>query len=697
VFLPECRQPVETLRGVGAVLRGRLARLGVATVADLLTHIPRDYQDRRHLDRLEQAAAKERANLLVRVVSSCWIGRGYPRTLKVQIEDGSARASLLCFGRAFLSKALQPGRQFWLSGRFQQHRGELACSNFELEPFDPLEASRSFGRILPLYPLTEGLSQAALRALVKRALEWAAPRLAEALPADLRARRGLPGILEALRGLHLPESDDQLESARRALAYTELFAYQLALGRARKERLAATRSRPRHAQSLKAALLARLAFQLTADQERALAEIEQDLFSPHPSARLLQGEVGSGKTLVAFLAALAVIEAGEQAALLAPTELLARQQADAAARLLEPLGVRVAFLSGGVQGEPRESLRRALAEGKVDFLVGTHALFSEDIRYRRLGLAVVDEQHRFGVRQRQAFLAKGASPDLLLMSATPIPRTLALALFGDLELSEIRELPRGRQPVITHLTREGNEARVYERVGEEVQRGGQAYFVYPLIEESEELELKHAEGMFRTLQKEVFPGSRLALIHSRVPEQEKVRVMSEFAAGLVEILVATSVMEVGMDVPNATCIVIEHAERFGLSALHQLRGRVGRGRRQSYAFLVYSAELTESGRQRLKAVMGTTDGFAIAEEDLRIRGPGEFLGPRQSGSFRLTVADLARDWDTLLAARSDAFDLLERDPGLVAPEHAQLRRLLQDLQPAGGAEEEPDADHGWIL
>jgi len=382
-----------------------------------------------------------------------------------------------------------------------------------------------------------------------------------------------------------------------------------------------------------------------------------------------------------------VIEAGEQAALLAPTELLARQQADAAARLLEPLGVRVAFLSGGVQGEPRESLKAALAEGRVDLLVGTHALFSEDIRYHRLGLAVVDEQHRFGVRQRRAFLAKGASPDLLLMTATPIPRTLALALFGDLELSELRELPQGRRPVISHLSREGNEIRVYQRVGQELQAGGQAYFVYPLIEESQELDLKHAEGMFRTLKK-MFPAFRLGLIHSRLPEEKKVEVMAGFSSGRVQALVATSVMEVGMDVPNASCIVVEHAERFGLSALHQLRGRVGRGPRQSYAFFVYSPELTESGKERLKAILGTSDGFAIAEQDLRIRGPGEFLGQRQSGSFRLAVADLARDWDTLLEARADAFELLERDPGLVAPEHALLRSLLP---------EEPYADHGWIL
>jgi len=693
LYLAEATRPVTALRGVGPVLAGHLERLGIRTLADLLTYAPRDYQDRRRRDHLAEAGACERANVLVRVLSGRWIGRVPPRVFKAEVQDESGQAALLCFGRPFLSRQLLPGRSFWVSGRFQQQRNEVVCSGFELEAYDPREESRIVGRILPVYPLTEGVSQRALRLLVAQALEAVgaqAGELAEEIPEGLRVRHGLPSVGEAVRGLHFPQSESEQASARRCLAYIELFYYQLRLERSRRARQTVERRREPGDRGLRARLLARLPFRLTGDQERALAEIEADLYSAHPCSRLLQGEVGSGKTLVAFLAALVVIEAGEQAALLAPTELLARQHADTAARLLEPLGLRVAFLSGGVQGEARASLLEALACGEVDLVVGTHALFSAQVRYRRLGLAIVDEQQRFGVRQRGAMLGKGESADLLMMSATPIPRSLALVLFGDLGLSELREMPRGRLPVITHLTRQGNEGRVYERVREEVRGGGQAYLVYPLIG-TEAGGVKEAEGMFRHLRREVFPELRLALLHSRVPEPDKV--MADFAAGRSDILVATSVLEVGVDVPNANCLVVQQAERFGLSSLHQLRGRVGRGPRRSYAFLVYGEDLSQSAAARLKAVLGSTDGFALAEEDLRLRGPGEFLGSRQSGTLRLGVADLARDWEICLAARADALELAGADPGLARPENTPVREVLG----LRAGEEEGRADHGWIL
>jgi len=661
----ELTGPVTVLRGAGPAAARRLARLGVLCVRDLLLHYPRDYQDRRAAESLAQAHERDRVSVLVRVRARQWVGRRPPRVLKVTVEDDSARASLLCFGRPFLHARLEPGRRFWVYGAFRLHRGELQASSFELEEPADTEGAASFGKLLPVYPLTEGLSQRLMRQLVAQALGLPALEAAEDLPLELLHRRGLTARREALQTLHFPASWEALERARLRMVYEEYLYEQLELRRSRRQRLAVRRKRAVPGGALRAGLLARLPFELTPDQLGALGEIERDLRASTPSARLLQGEVGSGKTLVAILAALAVIESGEQVAYLAPTELLARQQAETAARLVEPLGVSVALLSGGVQGSAREELLRNLAGGGVQMLVGTHAVFSEDVCYRRLGLVIIDEQHRFGVHQRRALLEKGHHPDLLLMSATPIPRTLALSAFGDLELSEIRQLPQGRKPVITHLTRQGNEARVYERVGQEIASGGQAYFVYPLIEESETLGLKHAEGMYETLRTTIFPGLRLALIHSRLPEEQKMAAMRAFAAGQVDILVATSVMEVGVDVPGASCLVVEHAERFGLATLHQLRGRVGRGWRQSYAFLIYSRDLTESGVRRLKAIMSTSDGFRLAEEDLEIRGPGELLGVRQAGYPGSGLADLHRDRETLLAARADAAEILDRDPGFL--------------------------------
>ena len=531
-----------------------------------------------------------------------------------------------------------------------------------------------------MYPLTEGLTQGVLRKLMLRAITDLAPSLEPPLPPavapTLPSGKVFPGPADALRGVHFPRTRAEADECRAALAYEELFYFETSVLR-RKRALAATRPRVRVPETrLRDALVTRLPFTLTDDQVRVVAEIEADLMSGIPMARLLQGDVGCGKTLVALLSIMLVVGGGEQAAFLAPTELLARQHAENAARLLEPLGVRMAFLSGSVTGEARGLLLQALASGAVDLLFGTHALFSEEVTFKDLGLVIVDEQHRFGVLQRQALLKKGASPDLLLMTATPIPRTLALTAFGDLDVSSIRTMPAGRKPVITHLAREGNEEKVYRRVRQEIELGRQAYFVYPLIEESETLDVKDAESAFRALQETIYKDIPMALIHSRVPEEDKEAAMSRFASGQAKILVATSVVEVGVDVANASCMVIEHAERFGLSTLHQLRGRVGRGSDQSYAFLVYGTKLTPEGVERLKIMMETTDGFAIAERDMRLRGPGELLGVRQSGFLNFHVADLVQHGPLLFQARDDAKRLLAEDPGFLRPENKVIARVL---------------------
>ena len=678
--LAEPGQRVTELRGIGPVLAAHLARLGVTTVRDLLLHLPRGYEDRRApVPLAEAAAAGGRAFVEVTVVSLDRVGRGWRATPRAVVTDGQSEAVLLCFGRSFLARVLLPDRRFRVWGTFKPGRFGPESSDFELESAGV--PATAFGCVLPVYPLTEGLGQGAVRRAVRAALAAALPSLEDTLGAGLRAARGLPTAAAALRAVHAPADPGEAEAGRRALAWEELFRFELSLMRRRLPRTA-TRAPRRLEHALRDAALARLPFTLTHDQAAVLAEIEADLGAPWPMARLLQGDVGSGKTLVALLSALLVTAGGAQVAFAAPTELLARQHAENAARLLEPIGVRVAFLSGAVAGEPRQLLLAALAAGEIDILFGTHALFSRDVAFRRLGLVVVDEQHKFGVRQRMAMLAKGAAPDLLLMTATPIPRTLALTAFGDLEVSTIRTMPPGRLPVVTHLARQANAGKVYRRVREELDRGHQAYFVYPLIGDAETeapltpAALKDAESAFRQLRDEIYPGVEAALIHSRVPEEEMVRAMAGFAAGRVKVLAATSVVEVGVDVANAACMVVEHAERFGLSTLHQLRGRVGRGAAQSYAFLVYGDDLTPEGVERLKIMKETTDGFRIAERDLQLRGPGELLGVRQSGFLRFRVADLARDADLLASARDEAHRILAEDPGFLRAENAPIGRAL---------------------
>jgi ATP-dependent DNA helicase RecG len=618
----------------------------------------------------------------------------------------------MCWNRPFLEKQLKIGQHYGLWGRFQYKYGEIQSSSFEVSP----PGTGDLG-ILPVYPLSAGLSQGLLRRLVNRALDACLSAVDEELPQGVLEQGGLLPRPLAIRGIHFPASPEELARAKKTLIYGELFYLEIVVGRRALERRqirrdgaaaevpppggagpsagtgenvlpgeGSARLRP-----LQRRLLERLPFELTPGQREAVAEINRDLALSIPMARLLQGDVGSGKTLVSFLAALAAVEAEDggppgQAAIMAPTELLARQHAENAARLLEPLGLRLCFLTGNLKEAGRKELLKRLASGEIDIVLGTHALFSPDVRYRNLRLVVVDEQHRFGVIQRSLIMAKGDHPDLLMMSATPIPRTLALTVFGDLEVSVIRDLPPGRKPIRTHLAKQSNEGKVYDFVGRELERGRQAYFVYPLIEAAEEgraAELKDAQSMAARLAEEVFPRYPVALVHSRIDEEEKRRTMESFRRGDIRILAATSVVEVGVDVPNASCMVVEHAERFGLSALHQLRGRVGRGGEQSYCFLIYSDELTEDGKARLKVMLEHSDGFVIAEEDLKLRGPGQIVGVEQSGYFSLGLADPVRDSKELEKARREAFAILEADPGLLLPEHRVIAEVLDRAFPFG--------------
>ncbi len=683
--LGEIAVPATRIRGVGPATAKPLASLGILTVGDVLSWWPRDWEDRTVRLPLSAFEAHAKISALATVVGSEWFGFGRMKTLKLIVRDDEETvAELVCFNRPFLERQFPEGSRISVYGSFRRAYGSIQSSAFEIELADD-----SAGKVLPVYPLCAGISQAQMRKIASNAIDEYCRGIESELPESVRLAHKIPEKGDIVKMMHRPENLAEAQRAREALIFEELFLFEYAIGArslARRGRLPAI-TEPEAANSARTAdepltplqmrLIERLPFKLTDDQISTLAEINGDIRGPHAMARLLQGDVGSGKTLVAFLAALAVVEAGGQVALLAPTELLARQHAENAARLLDPIGVRLAFLTGNVKAAGRARLIAELSSGGIDIVIGTHALFSSGVSYKKLALAIIDEQHRFGVLQRSAIQEKGIGdnpagkpPHLLMMSATPIPRTLALSVFGDLDVSFIRTMPPGRKPVKTHLSRTGNEDKVYEYVRRELEAGHQAYFVYPIIGEEDESyregfpsdgpSLKSATDMAERLATSVFPDHACALIHSRVEEGEQRKIMEGFRTGSIRVLVATSVVEVGVDVANATCMVIEHAERFGLSALHQLRGRVGRGDAQSYCFLVYSGNLTEEGKARLRVMHETTDGFALAEEDLRIRGPGEITGLRQSGYASFVIADPIRDRDALERARQAAFELLEQ-------------------------------------
>ncbi len=678
--IEELNLPVTRLTGVGPAVAGLLHNLGVATVGDLLLHAPRTYEDRSHHRPFSAAMHGESVNTEAEVVAHDYVGGGSRRALRVYLRDESGVAALLCFGRNFLANKLPPGARIRVAGTFQYRRGELQASAFDFAPAD--NPGNEFGRILPIYPATEGLGQRQLRKLVAAALRHYGKHVQETLPEELRKEHGFPAAPTALRALHFPKSLEEAETARRTLAFTELFELQLQVAHRAVTRAAQRVKVLRAPYRLQRRLIDTLPFALTEDQRNALTDLRHDMETASPAARLLQGDVGSGKTLVAFLAAAPYLESGHQAVFLAPTELLARQHYRNARRLMEPSGVGIAFLSGSTRGDERAAAEEAVRTGTARFVVGTHAAFTERVRFHALRFVIVDEQHRFGVLQRQALIEKGDHPDVLYMTATPIPRTLALTAFGDMDTTMIRKMPAGRKPVKTHLARTDHAERVYNRVRRELAAGRQAYFVYPIIERTAKSDLHDAESMAARLAGEVFPEYTVDLIHSRIPEEEKEARMARFVEGSAQVLVATSVVEVGVDVANATCMVVTHAERFGLASLHQLRGRVGRGNAQSYCFLVYDEPLTDDARARLKVMKESSDGFHVAEEDLRIRGPGDLAGTRQAGYLRFSVADLGRDMELMLTARRHAFDILQADPGLLLPGHAPLRRFIAERRDA---------------
>jgi ATP-dependent DNA helicase RecG len=597
--------------------------------------------------------------------------------LVLLLRDASGYGTATLFGRGWLTRVLQRGQRLILHGKGARFKDKvtLQVQDWELVESDDDEPIHA-GALVPVYSSTEGLPQRALRTLQWRLVEAHAGELVETLPEALRRRRGLPSLVEAVRGAHFPQGEAQLQTARHRLAYEDFLLLQLGLAILRSRTTRARGIAMNPSGTLVSRLRAALPWKLTDAQERVWREIQADMAAPYPMHRLLQGDVGSGKTIVAALAVLNAVEAGYQAAVMAPTEILAEQHFMTLSRLLEPLGVPVTLLTSSLRGRERSSRRAALAAGEIGCAIGTHALVQERVEFRRLGLVVVDEQHRFGVAQRARLKAKGEHPDVLVMTATPIPRTLALTLYGDLDVSVLDELPPGRKPVVTVARTDSRRPQIYAFLREQVAGGRQIYVVYPLIEESEAIDLKAATDMAAHLQKDVFPDLVVGLLHGRLAFADKDAIMQRFKAGEIHVLVSTTVIEVGIDVPNASGMLIEHAERFGLSQLHQLRGRVGRGAWKSYCILLAAGKLGDDAERRLQAMVETNDGFTIAEVDLQLRGPGEFFGTRQSGLPEFRVADLLRDAALLEDARRDALAIVAADAELRAPEHRGLRQAL---------------------
>ncbi len=681
--------PIQYVKGVGPKLAKLLEKKGILTVEDALYFLPRCYEDRTDLKKISELQAGRKETGLGEILLSgvAFYQNKRKRVFEVVVGDGSGSLTLKWFrgNERYLRERFKKGRQIIFSGevRWFNYQREIHHPDVEIVEGDADKDYLNFRRIVPIYSETEGLYQKALRRLMKAVLDGYAGELSSSIPEEIVERQDLIDFQEAFRRVHFPPEGESVDAlnlqrsdAHRRIIFDEFFFLELGMALRRKGVALEPGISFKTDGVLVRKLLNLLSFELTRAQAKVLAEIKEDLGKPHPMNRLIQGDVGSGKTIVALLTCLYVVESGYQAAIMAPTEVLAEQHFLNLHRWLEPLGVKVVLLTSSIKNSEREDTYGKIRSGDVQLVIGTHAVIQEAVEFHRLGIAIIDEQHKFGVVQRGLLRKKGENPDVLVMTATPIPRTLAMTIYGDLDISLIDEMPPGRMPVETKVFFESGRARVYRIVEEEMRKGLQAFVVYPLIEESEKLDLKNATQMAEHLQKEVFPDFRIALLHGRMRSDEKEAVMTDFKKGGIQILVATTVIEVGIDIPNASVMVVEHAERFGLSQLHQLRGRIGRGRYPSKCILLAQYRSSEEAKTRLRAMEKTTDGFKIAEEDLALRGPGEFFGIRQSGLPDFRVAQLIRDTPILVEARKEAFRLIREDPELVHPSHSVVRDVL---------------------
>ncbi len=685
------RTSIRQLKGVGPGRARLLAKLGIHTLGDALALLPRRYEDRRCLKKIDQLEVGVAGVIFGRVSSSGGRMRmkKKQRVFEVVVADETGRLIAAWFNcrAGYLKEKFRPGCRVYLYGTVWESGNRKVVFHPEAEVMDE-EGSppADFGGIVPVYPSTEGVSQRFLRSIMRKAVSAALPGLEEMVPGDIRQRLGLAGLKDSVEMVHMPPEGTDTAALNswntpwhRRLIFEELFLLQLGMALRRfQNRTISKPVRFKRREDHLVELRRRLPFSLTPAQERAYLEISSDMISPRPMRRLLQGDVGSGKTLVAAMACLLAAANECQSALMVPTELLAEQHYLTLRKFSGFFGLKTALLSSGRPAREKSAVLDGLRAGTIDLVVGTQALIQAAVHFRRLGLVVIDEQHRFGVSQRRSLLKKGDCPDALVMTATPIPRTMALAAYGDLDLSVIDALPPGRRPVKTVVLEEKGRSAVYSAVRAELESGRRAYIVYPLVEERAKSDLRAACRMAEHLRTTVFPQFSVGLIHGQMSFEERTEIMERFRSGAVSLLVATTVIELGMDVPEATIMVVEHSEHFGLSQLHQLRGRVGRGEHPARCFFMTGSRLTAEARKRLEVLSATNDGFQVAEEDLSLRGPGEFFGTRQAGLPELVVANLFRDRDLLLPARAEAMRLVEGDRDLAAPEHRLLRAKVAE-------------------
>lgn len=671
------KKSIKYIKGIGEARASLFQRLGIFTVNDLITHFPREYEDRSALLKIMQLEDGVQCSFKGMIVSN--VSESRPRKglliSKVSIRDDTGLIHAVWFNQGYLKKVFNIGETYVFFGKITRKR-TFEVQNPVYEKLDDHELKNTC-RIVPIYPATGNLTQNMIRAAIRSALELVQDRMEDAIPAKTREKYRLSEINYSLANIHFPGSDEDFKNARYRLVFEELLLLQMALFSLKNSMQPAAKGNSFGAADFVKQFAAGLPFQLTGAQRRVYAEIEEDLESGKVMNRLIQGDVGSGKTIVALLALLKAVKSGFQGALMVPTGILAQQHYQSLAKLLEGQGITVALFTGNQPKKLKNELLESLKQGKTDIVIGTHALLEENVVFSRLGLVVTDEQHRFGVRQRAVISQKGENPHILVMTATPIPRTLALILYGDLDISILDELPPGRKHVETYSVDNSKRERINSFIRKKVAEGRQVFIICPLVEESEAIEAKAASEFARRIAGQDFPELTVGLVHGRLKASEKDEIMNRFIKGDIHILVSTTVVEVGVNIPNAAVMVVENAERFGLAQLHQLRGRVGRGRFQSYCIL-YNESKSELSAKRMKVMEKTGDGFLISEKDLELRGPGEFFGTRQHGIPDLKIANLYRDMEILKKAQQAAGEILEEDSRLELPENRRIREKIRE-------------------